>query len=120
MHRKILQVTVAIAVLLMGSIAVFSPTPRAYAENLLQDAPSLQGFKIYFTEASGEASRFDRGTNGLSRFAGLLSDLGADLETVEWRTAFPTDADLLIIAGPKQDFDASQTARPLELHQRRW
>ena len=111
MHRKLLQVTVGIAVLLMGSIAAFSPTPRAYAENMLQDAPSLQGYKFYFTEASGEASRFDRSANGLSRLAGLLTDLGADLETLEWRTAFPTDADLIIIAGPRQDFDASQTAR---------
>lgn len=78
---------------------------------VLQDTAPLQGKNVYFTEASGEASRFDRSGNGLSRFAGLLTQQGASLFTLEWRTGFPTDADLIVIAGPANDFTADQVAR---------
>jgi hypothetical protein len=81
------------------------------ADALLQDFPRLDGKNIYFTEASREASRFDRSDVGLSRFAGLLSQLGANLYTLEWRTPFPTDADMIVIAGPVTDLTAVQTAR---------
>ena len=50
-------------------------------------------------------------TTGLSRFAGLLSQLGANLFTLEWRTGFPTDADLIVIAGPTTDLAPDQIAR---------
>ncbi len=81
------------------------------ASELLQDVPRLDGMNIYFTEAAGEASRFDRSEAGLSRFAGLLSQLGANLYTLEWRTGFPTDADMIVIAGPTSDFAPDQIAR---------
>jgi hypothetical protein len=66
---------------------------------------------IYFTEAAKEASRFDRTGAGISRFAGLLRLLGANLYTLEWRTGFPTDADLIVIAGPTDDLTPDQIAR---------
>jgi hypothetical protein len=81
------------------------------ADQLLQDVPRLDGVNIYFTESGGEASRFDRSAAGLSRFAGLMRELGANLFTLEWRTTFPTDADLIVIAGPTTDFTPDQTAR---------
>ena len=81
------------------------------ADTLLQDVPRLDGINIYFTEAGGEASRFDRTDDGLSRFAGLLTQLGANLFTLEWRTGFPTDADLIVIAGPTSDLQPDQIAR---------
>ncbi len=76
------------------------------ADELLQGVPRLDGKNIYFTESAQEASRFDRSDAGLSRFAGLLSQLGANLYTLEWRTGFPTDADLIVIAGPVTDLAA--------------
>ncbi|MBI1258726.1 MAG: hypothetical protein GC204_14755 [Chloroflexi bacterium] len=86
-------------------------TTPVEAENLLQNVPRLDGMNIYFTESSGEASRFDRTDPGLSRYAGLLSQLGANLFTLEWRTGFPTDADLIVIAGPTSDLAPDQIAR---------
>ncbi len=85
--------------------------PVVQANALLQAVPRLDGMNIYFTEAAGEASRFDRSEVGLSRFAGLLSQLGANLFTLEWRTGFPSDADLIVIAGPTSDFAPDQIAR---------
>ncbi|MBZ0298014.1 MAG: DUF11 domain-containing protein [Anaerolineae bacterium] len=108
MRRKVLvMLIIGLCVIAAG----MSYTPSAYAIPVLQDAPRLDGYKIYFTEANGEASRFDRTENGLSRFAGLVRQMGATLETLEWRTDFPDDADLIIIAGPTTDFNADQTAR---------
>jgi uncharacterized repeat protein (TIGR01451 family) len=111
MRLKVLQAFVVAITLAFASIIVFSPTPQVDAANLLQETPNLSGFKIYFTEANRESSRFDRSVEGISRLAGLLSELGAELETLEWRATFPTDADLIIIAGPLDDLDPSQTAR---------
>jgi uncharacterized repeat protein (TIGR01451 family) len=111
MRQRTLQISGLFLITILITIG-FSLTPApAQAELLLQDTPRLDGYKIYFTEADGEASRFDRSDVGLSRFAGLLSELGATLETLEWRTSFPSDADLIVIAGPAQDLDASKTAR---------
>ncbi len=104
--------------LLLGLVATllltlsFNAVPtRVYADDLLQTMPSLEGLNIYFTESHTEASRFDRSPAGLSRFAGLLTQMGANLFTLEWRTGFPTDADLIVIAGPNTDFSADQIAR---------
>ncbi|MEO8392122.1 MAG: hypothetical protein ABI700_03935 [Chloroflexota bacterium] len=101
--------------LLVGLLFImFSMSMRATsveADDLLQNVPRLDGINIYFTEAAGEASRFDRSDLGLSRFAGLLSQLGANLFTLEWRTGFPTDADLIVIAGPAADLAPDQIAR---------
>ena len=77
-----------------------SVNPVVHANPPLQDVPRLDGYKIYFTDGNGESSRFDRGEQGLSRLAGLLTQLGANLDTLEWRTDIPTDADLIVIAGP--------------------
>ncbi len=88
-----------------------SSVKPVYATTYLQETPSLDGIQIYFTEGNLEASRFDRSGNGLSRFAGLLRELGGNLQTLEWRAGFPTDADLVIVAGPLTDFSADQTAR---------
>jgi hypothetical protein len=92
-------------------ITLIRPVNQARADNALQNIPRLEGVNIYFTEAGGEASRFDRGDAGISRFAGLLRQLGANLYTLEWRTGFPTDADVIVIAGPQSDFTPDQIAR---------
>ena len=73
MRLKILQGVILVITIVFASVVVISPITQVSAANLLQDAPSLDGYKIYFTEANGEASRFDRSAEGLSRFAGLLS-----------------------------------------------
>jgi hypothetical protein len=86
------------------------PAASVQAEYILQGMPSLEGYHIYFTEAGGEASRFDRTDSGLSRLAGLFELQGADLYTMEWRNGVPPDADLVIIAGPTKDLTADQTA----------
>ncbi len=76
----------------------------------IQDGPSLSGYKIYFAESNGEASRFDRSETGLSRLGGVLWQLGAEMETLEWRTGIPEDADLVVMVGSSQ-LSADQTAR---------
>ncbi|MBI5668009.1 MAG: Gldg family protein [Chloroflexi bacterium] len=110
MRHKTFQL-LSISFLFILILAGYSSVSFVSADPLLQGTPRLDGFKIYFTEANGEASRFDRSEAGLSRFAGLLRELGAELATVEWRSNFPTDADLVIVAGPVDDYNASQTAR---------
>ena len=102
-----LALMLVIGLTLSGGIAV-SP---ASADTLLQGAPRLDGVQVYFTESGSEASRFDRSDEGLSRLAGLLRQQGAALHTLEWRTRFPDEADLIIIAGPTNDLSADQTAR---------
>lgn len=100
-----------VAALLLASGALSRSAPEASAAPLLQGVPRLDGVRIYFSEANGAASRFDRGPLGLSRFAGLLRLLGAELYTLEWHRVVPPDADLLVIAGPTQDLSAEQVAR---------
>lgn len=97
-------------VFMFGSLITFG-RPAHSASAMLQDVPRLDGINIYFTEAGAEASRFDRLDPGISRFAGLLTELGANLYTLEWRTGFPTDADLIVIAGPNADLAPEQIAR---------
>lgn len=100
------------ALVLTGIFALVSPQAPTLAEAaLVQEMPRLDGVNIYFTESAKEASRFDRLDTGISRFAGLLRLLGANLYTLEWRTGFPTDADLIIIAGPIDDLSPDQIAR---------
>jgi hypothetical protein len=86
-------------------------TTTVQADDLLQNVPRLDGMNIYFTEANGEASRFDRTSTGLSHFAGLLGELGANLFTMEWRTGIPADTNLIVIAGPVNDLQPDQIAR---------
>ena len=99
MRQKIL---IVMAVVLVACLTLVSswPAGTVQADDLLQGMPSLAGYKIYFTEESSEASRFDRTNEGLSRFTGLLRKLGASLYTLEWRQRFPEDADLIVVAGP--------------------
>lgn len=110
MRLKMIIVISFLALLLIISIGIH-PNSVAYAEALLQSATRLDGLNIYFSEANGEASRYDRTDNGISRFAGLLRQLGANLYTLDWKTRFPWDADLVIIAGPMADIGPDQTAR---------
>jgi len=103
---------VALSALLVIALIVLSApaVPRAQADQLLQSAPDLTGFNVYFSESLGEASRFDRSEAGLSRLGGLLELLGANLYTLEWRTGIPESADLLVIAGPTADMADNQVA----------
>jgi hypothetical protein len=92
------------------AFALRSPLP-AQADVTAQETATLAGINIYFTESALEASRFDRSDAGMSRFAGLLRQFGANLYTLEWRTGFPTDADLIVIGGPMNDLAPDQIAR---------
>ncbi|MBZ0299760.1 MAG: GldG family protein, partial [Anaerolineae bacterium] len=78
---------------------------------LVQDAPSLAGKNIYFSEAFKEASQFDRSDAGISRYAGLLRLMGANLFTLEWRKGIPATADLVVIPGPTSDLAPDVAAR---------
>ncbi|MBZ0298012.1 MAG: hypothetical protein K8L99_35995, partial [Anaerolineae bacterium] len=108
--RQKINVVMVLAIVLVGIGSVLMSAP-AQAGNLLQQLPRFDGYKIYFTEDNGEASRFDRSENGLSRLGGLLWQLGADMDTLEWRNGIPADADLIIMAGPNGDLSADVTAR---------
>jgi hypothetical protein len=83
----------------------------SYGTIAAQDDKVFAGTHLYFSESSNEASPFDRSGDGLSRFAGLLQELGAELHTIDWRTDVPSDADLVVIAGPTRDLSAEQIAR---------
>jgi len=74
-------------------------------------ADLLAAEHVAVLDRAAHAGGFDRSDLGLSRFAGLLSQLGANLFTLEWRTGFPTDADLIVIAGPVADLAPDQIAR---------
>ncbi len=107
--RRLLTLNVCVLILARTALSV-PPHANVAAEKLLQEVPQLGGYQVYFSESLGEASRFDRSQNGLSRLAGLVDLFGADLYTLEWRTGIPADADLLVIAGPANDLTADQVA----------
>ena len=108
-----LKTTLGFGILVLAVMIVIAIRPQAgvSAEMLLQDVPRLDGITIYFSESNGEASRFDRQDAGISRFAGLLRQLGATLNNLEWRSRIPDDADLIVIAGPMSDLAPEQVAR---------
>jgi hypothetical protein len=83
----------------------------ATTQELLQDTPSLEGVNIYFAESNNEHSQFDRTDAGVSRYAGLLQRLGANLFTLEWRKGIPADTDMIVIVGPQRNLSANQVAR---------
>ncbi|UCH80046.1 MAG: GldG family protein, partial [Nitrospiraceae bacterium] len=62
--------------------------------------------KIYFLTGHGENDIQDNGRNGMSRAVSRLSALGYELTTLVLGRgeAVPDDADLLVIAGPKERF----------------
>jgi len=109
-----LRILIPLCAVVITLLAISALGPQAVVQAdaaFLQDTPRLDGMNIYFTESAKEASRFDRTGAGVSRFAGLLRMLGANLYTLEWRTGFPTDADLIVIAGPVDDLAPEQIAR---------
>lgn len=108
-RRTVLALATLLLIVVVAALSV-RPASPARADFLWQNEPRLEGRHIYFSESGGEASRFDRSDAGLSRLAGLLDLLGADLFTLEWRTGIPADADLVVIAGPTKDLGADQTA----------
>ncbi|MFO7323391.1 MAG: hypothetical protein DIU68_016800 [Chloroflexota bacterium] len=110
MPTKLIAFIASLTLTALLAISLNSPVVTQ-AEALLQEVPRLDGANIYFTEAGKEASRFDRSDAGISRFAGLLRMLGANLHTLEWRTGFPANADLIVIAGPVDDLQPDQIAR---------
>lgn len=100
-RSRILIITSMLALLLLS-----------YGNIAAQDGDDeLAGAHIYFSESSNEASIFDRSEEGLSRVAGLLQQLGAELFTLDWRFDIPADADLVVIAGPTRDLSPEQMAR---------
>ncbi len=110
--RRIINVLLIVLLgLIVSGSALFSAAAQDEVDQIFQEFPRLDGYKIYFSENNGEASRFDRSGEGLSRLAGLLWQLGATMETLDWRTGIPEDADLIIIAGPNGDLSADATAR---------
>ncbi len=111
MRRIINMILIVLLTVTLASSALFSAVAQDEAAPPLTEFPRLDGYKIYFTEANGEASRFDRSGAGLSRLAGLLWQLGAEMETLDWRSGIPADADLIIMAGPNGDLSADATAR---------
>lgn len=76
-----------------------------------QQTLGFQGYHIYFSADNGEASRFDRSAAGVSRLAGLLETLGAELYTLDWDDFVLQNPDLLIMAAPVNDLSPVQTAR---------
>lgn len=110
--RKLMLFILGGCVVVAMLAAVIPPrSSPASADTLLQGVPRLDGYRIYFSDANTAASRFDRSGSGLSRLAGLLQLLGADLYTLEWQKNIPPDADLVVIAGPTRDLTAVQIAR---------
>lgn len=111
MHRKVFYISaLTLVLLLFASQTTFTPA-HIQASELLQEVGSFEGKNIYFAEANGEPSRFDRTDAGISHYAGLLRSLGANLHTLEWRRGIPSDADLVVIPGPAADLNSDQIAR---------
>ncbi len=100
---------IVVVVILMAIIA-FSAS-SSWAGALRQEVPRLDGYQIYFTEDNKEASPFDRSVDGVSRLAGLLQSLGAEIHTLDWRRDVPAEADLVIIVGPTKALGDDQSAR---------
>ncbi|MFN8527800.1 MAG: hypothetical protein U0670_04235 [Anaerolineae bacterium] len=110
-----LTALIALMGLLMG-IAVLSTHEPVSAEAVVAlyaqtNAGSLSGVDIYFAETNAEPSRYDRGSNGLSTFGALVHQMGASLHTLDWRTPFPADMDLLIVPNPGTDYTADAISR---------
>jgi hypothetical protein len=112
-NKMRLKITIALGLFLLALIMAVGIPPQSSvsAETLLQEVPRFENINIYFSETNGEASRFDRSNPGISRLAGLLRQLGANLYSLDWRSRLPADADLVIIAGPLTDLTSDQTAR---------
>ncbi|HMM26693.1 MAG TPA: hypothetical protein PKD46_00240 [Aggregatilineaceae bacterium] len=111
MRRTVVLLTVQVAVIVTAialSIPASSPTLAQNSGNMFT---RLDGANIYFSEASREATPYDRSGWGLSRFAGLLSALGANIHVLDWRADVPANADLVVIASPTRDIEDYMSAR---------
>jgi len=111
MRRTFALLTLQTAVILaaiMLSGAVGSPT---LAQENSSTFTRLDGVTIYFSEDSREASPYDRSASGMSRFAGLLTAVGANIRALDWRADVPANADLVVIAYPTRDIEDYQSAR---------
>jgi hypothetical protein len=111
MRRKAFWTVGLVALITILVVVNGLPVAAVQTDDVLAGRARLDAYKIYFTEANTEASRFDRSGTGLSRLAGLLERLGAQLYTLEWRNPIPPDVDLIVIAGPVRDLSADETAR---------
>jgi len=99
--------TVALVLLLVGISVPFSAPQNL----ILAQGDSFAGKVIYFTEANGEPTRFDRSGRGISRYGAVLRQLGATVDTLAWKSGIPADTDLLVIVGPVSDLTPDQVAR---------
>ncbi|HEX3051944.1 MAG TPA: hypothetical protein VHP83_14890 [Aggregatilineaceae bacterium] len=107
-----LMIFVTVVMLIVANTATTtSVSADQIDEALLEGRARLDAYRIYFAEGNDAAGRFDRSDTGVSRLAGLLQRLGADLQTLEWRRPFPTDADLVILVGPIRDLGSEQVVR---------
>lgn len=112
MRKSLLMSGILLTLTIFGLLGFMSiePTP-VYSQDIQNEIPYLLDVNIYFTESNGEMSQFDRSSDGISRFAGLLRIAGANLFTLEWRKGIPADADLVIIAAPTSNLASDQLAR---------
>ncbi len=110
-NKLMMSLAIMVVAVLVFSTGHVSVAARQSDDSLMDNRARLDGYRIFFSESIGEASRFDRSENGLSRLAGLLQRLGAELFTLEWRRNIPPDVDLVIMAGPQQDMSSEQVAR---------
>lgn len=112
MHRMRLvsQVQLLAMLVLAGMVALISVPVFAdiYRQ---QEVRRLDGYTIYFSEEDREANPYDRSDEGSSRFAGLLSNLGAKVVMLDWREGIPEKADLVVMAGPVRYVGMAEWAR---------
>lgn len=111
MHRMrlFLQTGLLVLLLLGGVVGLRMPVfADVYCQ---QDVYRLDGYSIYFSQDDHEAHPYDRSDEGASRFAGLLSSLGARILTLDWREGIPEEADLVVMAGPVRYVGVAEWAR---------
>lgn len=110
MPRRLFPIIGVFVMVVALVVTAFPTASNVRADVVLGNLPSLQGYNIYFSDVGTAASRFDRSDAGISRLAGLLELVGANMYTLEWRTGVPADADLVVIPGPMKDLTGDQLA----------
>ncbi len=111
MRRTVILLTLQAAVIVTAIVLSISAGSATLAQDSGNTFARLDGANIYFSEASREATPYDRSGWGLSRFAGLLSALGANIRVLDWRADVPANADLVVIAAPTKDIEDYMSAR---------
>ena len=109
-YNKALAILVICSLLAVAAVMSVPAVPTAQADEFAQIAQNMAGKHIYFSEGSGEPSRFTRNETGLSHLGGLLELYGAETYTLDWRSGIPPNADLVIIAGPTRQLGADRIA----------